>query len=71
VPTIPIVARDTLNAGDIWHGTYVYGLVQGWAPERTVRIANAAAAIKCERFGGRLGAPGLAEVLARLGEVEA
>ena len=66
VPTIPIVARDTLNAGDVWHGAYVHGLVQGWDLDRTVRLANVAAAIKCERFGGRLGAPGLAEVLARL-----
>lgn len=65
VPTIPIVARDTLNAGDVWHGAYAHGLVQGWDLDRTVRVANVAAAIKCERFGGRLGAPTLAEVLAR------
>jgi sulfofructose kinase len=68
VPTIAIRARDTLNAGDVWHGAYVYGLVEGWPLERLVRIANVAAAIKCERFGGRLGAPALAEVLARLDE---
>jgi sulfofructose kinase len=66
VPTIPIVARDTLNAGDIWHGAYVHGLVQGWALEETLRFANVAAAVKCERFGGRLGAPTSAEVRARL-----
>jgi sulfofructose kinase len=68
VPSIPIVARDTLNAGDIWHGAYVHGLVEGWPVEETVRFANVAAAIKCERFGGRLGAPTLAEVRARLAE---
>ncbi|HEV2677778.1 MAG TPA: PfkB family carbohydrate kinase [Aliidongia sp.] len=68
VPTIPIVARDTLNAGDVWHGAYVHGLVQGWDLERVVRVANVAAAIKCERFGGRLGAPALAEVWDRLDE---
>ena len=65
VPSIPIVEQDTLNAGDVWHGAYVHGLVEGWPLERTVRLANVAAAIKCERFGGRLGAPGLAEVIAR------
>jgi sulfofructose kinase len=67
VPSIPIQARDTLNAGDVWHGAYVFGLVEGWAVERRVRFANIAAAIKCERFGGRVGAPGLDEVMARLG----
>ena len=66
VPTLPIRAQDTLNAGDVWHGAYVHGLVEGWPLEQRVRIANVAAAIKCERFGGRLGAPGLAEVMARL-----
>lgn len=67
VPSIPIVEQDTLNAGDVWHGAYVHGLVEGWPLERTVRLANVAAAIKCERFGGRLGAPGLDEVIARAG----
>jgi sulfofructose kinase len=68
VPSIPIVVQDTLNAGDVWHGAYVHGLVEGWPLKRRVRLANIAAAIKCERFGGRLGAPGLAEVIARAGE---
>jgi len=65
VPSIPIIEQDTLNAGDVWHGAYVHGLVEGWPLERRVRLANVAAAIKCERFGGRLGAPGLAEVIVR------
>jgi sulfofructose kinase len=67
VPSIPIRARDTLNAGDVWHGAYAFALVRGWPIERRVRFANVAAAIKCERFGGRVGAPGLAEVMERLG----
>jgi sulfofructose kinase len=65
VPSIPIAVEDTLNAGDVWHGAYVHGLVEGWPLERRVRLANVAAAVKCERFGGRLGAPGLDEVIAR------
>ena len=65
IPTIPIQVEDTLNAGDVWHGAYVHGLVEGWPLDRRVRLANIAAAIKCERFGGRLGAPGWAELMAR------
>ncbi|WP_114947181.1 PfkB family carbohydrate kinase [Microvirga calopogonii] len=64
-PTIPIHAVDTLNAGDVWHGTYVYGLVNGWNLARRVRMANVAAAMKCEHFGGRLGSPRLPELLER------
>jgi len=65
-PTLEIRAVDTLNAGDVWHGTYAFGLVQGWELARTVRVASVAAAIKCERFGGRLGAPRWVELAERL-----
>jgi sulfofructose kinase len=34
------------------------------ALEQTLRFASAAAALKCQRFGGRLGVPGRAETLA-------
>ncbi|MGO4527082.1 PfkB family carbohydrate kinase [Microvirga sp. 2MCAF35] len=64
-PTIPIHAVDTLNAGDVWHGTYAYGLVNGWDLAHRVRMANVAAAMKCEHFGGRLGAPRLPELVER------
>jgi sulfofructose kinase len=64
-PSIPVRAVDTLNAGDVWHGTYVYGLINGWGLSRTVQMANIAAAMKCEHFGGRLGSPKLAELLER------
>ena len=64
-PSIPVEAVDTLNAGDVWHGTYVYGLVSGWSLAQTVQRANVAAAMKCEHFGGRLGSPRLTELLER------
>lgn len=66
VPSIAIVAQDTLNAGDVWHGAYVYGLVEGWGVDHRVRFANVAAAMKCEVFGGRAGSPTLAAVQVRL-----
>jgi sulfofructose kinase len=64
-PSLPIRAVDTLNAGDVWHGAYVFGLVNNWGLSRSVRMANVAAAMKCEHFGGRLGAPRLSEQLER------
>lgn len=65
-PAPMVEAVDTLAAGDVFHGAFAYGFVQGWPHERTIAFASAAAAIKCTRFGGRLGAPTRAEVEAFL-----
>jgi sulfofructose kinase len=64
-PSISIAAIDTLNAGDVWHGVYAYGLVNDWDLGQTVRMANVASAMKCEHFGGRLGSPRLPDLLKR------
>jgi sulfofructose kinase len=55
-------AVDTNAAGDIFHGVFAAGLVERMALADIVRLASAAAAIKCTRFGGRSGAPTRAEV---------
>lgn len=65
-PAPQVEAIDTLAAGDVFHGAFAFGLVEGWAMERIIGFASAAAAIKCTRFGGRLGAPSRAEVEAFL-----
>jgi sulfofructose kinase len=62
VPAHQVQTIDTLAAGDVFHGAFAFGLVEGWDTERNLRFASAAAAIKCTRFGGRLGAPTRAEV---------
>jgi sulfofructose kinase len=67
MPAVEVTAIDTLAAGDVFHAAFAVGLVEGWPTERTIRFASAAAAIKCTRFGGRLGAPTRAEVEAVLG----
>jgi sulfofructose kinase len=64
-PSLQVRAVDTLNAGDVWHGAYVYGLVNGWGLSLSVQRANVAAAMKCEHFGGRHGAPSLPGLLER------
>jgi sulfofructose kinase len=56
-------AVDTLAAGDVFHGAFAHGLVAGKEMTDIIRFANAAAAIKCARFGGRAGSPSRAEVL--------
>jgi sulfofructose kinase len=67
----PIRAVDTLAAGDVWHGAFTLELAQGADVRRAARFANAAAAIKCMREGGRSGAPTRAEVDAFLAEAPA
>ncbi|QKD01687.1 sugar kinase [Mesorhizobium loti] len=59
-----IKAVDTLAAGDVFHGAFAVGLAEAMPVEQALRFASAAAALKCQRFGGRLGAPERAETLA-------
>lgn len=67
-PAFEVDVVDTLAAGDVFHGSFAFGLAEGWDIPAAVRFASAAAAIKCTRFGGRLGAPTRAEVEAFLSE---
>ncbi len=65
-PAPRIEAIDTLAAGDVFHAGFAVGLLEGWPMRNVIAFASAAAAIKCTRFGGRLGAPSRAEVEAFL-----
>ncbi|WP_417307632.1 PfkB family carbohydrate kinase [Devosia sp.] len=65
-PAPQVAAIDTLAAGDVFHGAFALGLTEGWSMAEIIRFSSAAAALKCTRFGGRLGAPTRAEVSAFL-----
>ncbi|WP_342358501.1 PfkB family carbohydrate kinase [Terrarubrum flagellatum] len=67
-PAFPVTAVDTLGAGDVFHGAFAYALAAGMDELQAIRFSSATAAIKCTRFGGRAGAPRLAEVEAFLRE---
>jgi sugar/nucleoside kinase (ribokinase family) len=54
-----VKALDTTGAGDVFHGGFIYGLLQNWEVEKTLRFANAVAALKCLDLGGRRGIPTL------------
>lgn len=53
---------DTTGCGDVFHGAFCHGLVQGWEMERILRFANAAGAIKATRTGGWAAVPTPEEV---------
>lgn len=55
----PVTSRDTTGAGDVYHGAYIYGLLQGWPMARCMAYASAAAALKCMNGGGWRGIPGI------------
>jgi sugar/nucleoside kinase (ribokinase family) len=61
-PAFAIECRDTTGAGDAFHGGFIYGLLAGFSVERTLRFANAVAALKCRAIGARTALPGLDEV---------
>lgn len=62
MPAFQTQAVDTTGAGDVFHGGYIYGLLQGWNLRDTVMFASAVAAIKCTKVGGRTGIPTLGEI---------
>ncbi|MBA7518415.1 Sulfofructose kinase [subsurface metagenome] len=53
---------DTTGAGDVYHGGYIYGLLQGWDVPECMRFASATAALKCREIGARKGIPRLEEI---------
>lgn len=60
----PVEAVDTTGAGDVYHGGYIYGVLQNWPLKESMRFASAVAALKCREMGARRGIPGLDEVKA-------
>lgn len=62
LPAFKVKAVDTLGAGDVFHAGFAVRLVESGDVVEAMRFASAAAAIKCTRFGGLLGAPTRAEV---------
>ena len=56
-PSFSVETKDTLGAGDIWHGAFALALAETSDEGHAVWFANAAAALKCTEFGGRKGCP--------------
>ncbi|HSE76774.1 MAG TPA: PfkB family carbohydrate kinase [Alphaproteobacteria bacterium] len=61
-PRVAVV--DTFGAGDAFHDAFALAIAEGMPVEDTLAFANAAAALKCARFGGIAGAPTRGEVYA-------
>jgi sulfofructose kinase len=57
LPAYQIEPRDTLAAGDVWHGAFALALAECKDEVKAMQFANATAAYKCTQLGGRLGTP--------------
>ncbi len=66
-PGFAVQAVDTTGAGDVFRGAFIYGVLHDWPIDRTLRLANAAAALSCTRLGTMAAVPALDEVLALSG----
>lgn len=63
-PAFPVDVVDTTGAGDVFHGAYIVGLLQGWNLREAALFSSAVSAIKCTALGGRASIPTLEAALA-------
>ena len=59
IPAFDVDVKDTVGAGDVFHGAFLAAIVKGLSPKDAARFASGVAAIKCTRIGGRAGIPDL------------
>ena len=68
VPSFKVDVIDTTGAGDVFHGAYIVGLLQGWSLQSVAQFSTAVSALKCTKLGGRAGIPTFEQTLAFLRE---
>lgn len=62
-PAFRVPALDTTGSGDIFHGGFLYGMLQNWPLARIMQFANTAAGLSCQYLGARSGIRPLSEIL--------
>lgn len=63
IAPVPVTAIDTLGAGDLFAGAFLFGLSQGWNYQRAGDLAAAASAKLVTQLGPRLTAAATQEIL--------
>ena len=53
ISTIKVKPVDSTGAGDIFHGSFVYGLSKGWDIEKILLFANISASLSVTKLGSR------------------
>jgi sugar/nucleoside kinase (ribokinase family) len=63
VESIPVNVVDTVGAGDSFDAGFIYGYLQGWEMEKSLRLACVCGALSTQAAGGTNGQPTLAEAM--------
>ena len=59
---------DTVGAGDSFDEGFMYGYLNGWALEKSLRLACVFGALSTEKAGGTNGQPTLEEAMSYIAE---
>ena len=69
-PAFVVNCVDTTGAGDVFHGAYCYGVLQGFSMRDTLDLSNAMAALNCTAIGARGGIQDLVAAKALMARAE-
>jgi ribokinase len=70
VPIFDVPVIDTTGCGDVFHGAYIVGLLNGWNLTEIAQFSTAVSSLKCTKLGGRAGIPTFDAALAFLAEYD-
>lgn len=68
VPIIQVDVLDTVGAGDTFNAGFIYGFLQGWPLERSLKLGVVCGSLSTRRAGGISGQPVLNEAMRFLDE---
>ncbi len=63
VPSIPVKVVDTVGAGDSFDAGFIFGYLNGWELEKSLRLAAVCGALSTQSAGGTDGQPTLEEAM--------
>ena len=69
-PAFVVNCVDTTGAGDVFHGAYCYGVLEGLSLRDTLDLSNAMAALNCTAIGARGGIADLSAAKALIARAE-
>jgi sugar/nucleoside kinase (ribokinase family) len=61
IPSIPVEVVDTIGAGDSFDAGFLYGYLQGWSLDKSLRLGVVCGALSTQKAGGTAAQPTLPE----------